>query len=137
MSAQVAQSRLIQVLYNPAAHHAVEANHDETAHDADIGEQVVFLTRREALEGRLHIAVGRASDNELAQNHRDSHHQDAENIDQDESATAILTCLVGETPDVSQTYSGAHCRSNGAQTCSKTGSFTHKCIEVLLDFLQK
>ena len=128
---QLPESGLIKVLDNPATHHAIEADDDKTAQNADVGEQVVLLARGEFQQGRLHVAVGRSPDDELTQNHGDTHHKDTTDIHQNEGTATIHTSLVGETPDVSQAHCRAHCRGNGAHTCRKTCSFSHLVYRLL------
>ena len=125
VATQMSQKRLIEVLDDPSTNHTVEANDNEAAQDADVSKQVIFLTWRELLQCRLHVTVGRTANDEFTQYHGNAHYQDATDVHQNKGATTIHSCLIGETPDVPQSYCRAHRSRDGSHTGRKSCSFCH------------
>ena len=110
----------VKVLQAPSGHDGVETEDDGGGEDAEVADESPRASAGELVVGTCGIGVGVAADDELGNHAGDAKQEDAAQIDEDEGCSSVLSCHIGETPDVSQTY----CRPCGGKDDADTASET-------------
>ena len=124
---EFARERVDHVFQRPARDHQIEA-HDEQRSQNTVVAQDRPAARKGAV-GAHGVAVGIASDGEFRKHDRHAEQQDAEDVDQQERAAAVLPCDIGETPDVAQSDGAARRDEHGAQPAAECGPMS--CLHSL------
>ena len=106
---QLTGYRGIDVLQTPTCHDTVITSNKKACEHAQITYPLPCRAVGEFGVGTGSIGGGMSADDELANHARQSQHQDAGNVNDDEDSSAVLSCHIGKTPHIAQS-DGTACR---------------------------
>ena len=125
-------NKLVEVVQDPAGNYGVEA------HQADVTEQGQIAVDMPLLTGLLQLLIhlnraclGRAAHGELHDHNRQTQKDQAQYIDQNKDATAVLAGHPGELPDIATADGTACTQQDESQTGSQTFAIIHKSYSSL------
>ena len=119
----VAGDKLHKVIDHPAGDHGVEAHQAHIAEQSQVAVDVPFLAL--LLQLLIHAdgaGLRGATQCELHDHNRKTQYDQAEDVDQDKSAAAVLTGHPGEFPDVAAANGAACAEQNKTEAAAKAFS---------------
>ena len=127
-----AGEELHEVIHHPAGHNRVERHQREVSDQRQISVDMPLLTGFFQFVIHAHRArLGRSAHGELHGHRRQAEQQQAQHIDQHETAAAILTGHPRELPDVSAADRTAGAEQQEAETAAELFSFLIHHLHIL------
>lgn len=101
---EFAHKRGEDILEAPSRHYGVITRDEETGEHAHIADKAPGAAAGDARIGTGCVGSTVSADYELAEYAGQAKQEDADNIDDDERGTTVLTCHIRESPHITQSY---------------------------------